>query len=542
MKKALLPLLLGISCSPTHGLDKYQGARYRQYRKNDQALTKVIRANEAARIKAAKQGNKLAKRLGKAQEAVKKSQKKLATAEGKRDQKEIEKARRKLKSAQKNLKKANANWLEKTPSTKNKPSPPSYPAPPLPGSNKPYKRPLYVAGGGALLATIYFVSPKKAAPLPHRPSVEQLGEPSNTKEKKGHTKGINCIAWSPDDMYLVTGGDDHTIYVWKVTENKVMGLYTGHQSPVNSVSMVRTNNTHQPYLIASGSKASHTLLWRYPALRNPKGPIIPDALQHKDAVNRVNFSSNGEYLIATSGTVMEKGNNFIKDNSVRIYRLDGHKFKLHSVSGKFYMKGKSNTGYFTTKVRHQGPINDACFINQKTLSFATAGADNQIGIWNITNYTPKRKTKRITNKRFLKGHTAPVNQIAYSPKGKYLASCSDDKTIRVWDTSSGELRERFTDKSEVKSVHWSHDGKFLASASNGKLVKIWRLDSSRTPVAVINTMQSSLTDIKWAHNTDFTGQYRLACVAKDKTLKVFHLGGADSTGGPVEKKRQTYSV
>ena len=465
MQKVLLPLFLGMICSPMYALDKYNNPRHKKHRKND-----------------------------------------------------------------------NVSF------TRNRPSPTSYSPPPSPKSNKHYKRSLYVAGGGALLATIYFLSPNNAAPLPQRTSVEQLGKPNNTKEKVGHTKGINCIAWSPDDQYLVTGGDDHTIYVWKVAESKVIGLYTGHQSPVNSVSMVRTNNTHQPYLIASGSQASHTLLWRYPALRNPKGPIIPDALQHKDAVNRVNFSSNGKYLIATSGTVMEKGNNFIKDNSVRIYRLDGHKFKLHSISGKFYIKGKHNTGYFATKVRHKGPINDACFINQKTLSFATAGADNQIGIWHIADYTPKRKTKYIANKRFLTGHTAPINQIAYSPKGKYLASCSDDKTIRVWKIATGKLHEKFEDTHAVKSVHWSHDRQFLASSGNGKLIKIWAPGKDKKAVAVINTMQSGITDIKWAHNTDFTGQYRLACVAKDRTVKVFHLGGAATTGVPVVKKWQTYSV
>ena len=33
----------------------------------------------------------------------------------------------------------------------------------------------------------------------------------------------------------------------------------------------------------------------------------------------------------------------------------------------------------------------------------------------------------------LKGHTAPVASICFSPDGKIIVSCSDDKSIIFWD-------------------------------------------------------------------------------------------------------------
>src|SRR5262249_26353502 len=42
--------------------------------------------------------------------------------------------------------------------------------------------------------------------------------------------------------------------------------------------------------------------------------------------------------------------------------------------------------------------------------------------------------------RTLKGHQGSVMAVNYSPDGKVLASCSRDKTIKLWDPATGELK------------------------------------------------------------------------------------------------------
>ncbi len=69
----------------------------------------------------------------------------------------------------------------------------------------------------------------------------------------------------------------------------------------------------------------------------------------------------------------------------------------------------------------------------------------------------------------LKGHTAPVYPMAFSPDSKTLASGSDDKTIKLWDMKSG--KESATLNGHVASVYsvaFSPDGKTLASGSVGQ--------------------------------------------------------------------------
>ena len=36
------------------------------------------------------------------------------------------------------------------------------------------------------------------------------------------------------------------------------------------------------------------------------------------------------------------------------------------------------------------------------------------------------------------GHSSTVCSVCYSPDGKTIASCSDDKTIKLWNSENGK--------------------------------------------------------------------------------------------------------
>jgi WD40 repeat protein len=77
----------------------------------------------------------------------------------------------------------------------------------------------------------------------------------------------------------------------------------------------------------------------------------------------------------------------------------------------------------------------------------------------------------------LKGHDGPVDELAWSPESRYLASASRDQTIGIWDAQTGaRVRVLRGHTDWVQSVAWSPDGQRLASASYDGTVKLWNAD------------------------------------------------------------------
>ena len=74
------------------------------------------------------------------------------------------------------------------------------------------------------------------------------------------------------------------------------------------------------------------------------------------------------------------------------------------------------------------------------------------------------------------GHAASINQVCFSHDERRVASCSSDRTIKIWDPSDGLMvMTMYGHADEVMGVSFSHDGMFLASCGLDNLVIVWNL-------------------------------------------------------------------
>jgi WD40 repeat protein len=73
-----------------------------------------------------------------------------------------------------------------------------------------------------------------------------------------------------------------------------------------------------------------------------------------------------------------------------------------------------------------------------------------------------------------------VNAVAYRPDGKRLAAGGEDGTIRIWDTTSGELVRMLVGGDRVGALSWSKDGHALTAVRpNEGEGREWDADTGR---------------------------------------------------------------
>ncbi|MEH1966025.1 WD40 repeat domain-containing protein [Nostoc sp.] len=150
------------------------------------------------------------------------------------------------------------------------------------------------------------------------------------------------------------------------------------------------------------------------------------------------------------------------------------------------------------------------------------------------------KENRAIEVNTLEGHSDEVNSVAYSPNGQQLASASTDKTIKIWDASSGQLLKTLTGHSNrVINVAYSPNGQQLASASTDKTIKIWDASSGKLLKTLIGH-SDEVNSVAYSPN----GQ-QLVSASADKTIKIWNVSSGKLlktlTGHNKEVNSVTYS-
>jgi WD40 repeat protein len=123
------------------------------------------------------------------------------------------------------------------------------------------------------------------------------------------------------------------------------------------------------------------------------------------------------------------------------------------------------TGPFTG---HTDPVLSVAF-SPDGQHIVSGSADKTICVWNAT-------TGEIVAGPFT-GHTDWVRSVAFSPDGQHIVSGSDDKTICVWNATTGEIvAGPFTGHTDsVRSVAFSPDGQHIVSGSHDGTIRLWNV-------------------------------------------------------------------
>lgn len=102
----------------------------------------------------------------------------------------------------------------------------------------------------------------------------------------------------------------------------------------------------------------------------------------------------------------------------------------------------------------------------------SGGRDAHLRFWNIS--------EQYKEFRAIPAHNFAIYGLEFSPDGKYAATASRDKTIKIWDATSFDLIARLDHKAgghinSVNKILWTAYQNKLVSTGDDKTLRIWEV-------------------------------------------------------------------
>jgi serine/threonine protein kinase/WD40 repeat protein len=269
----------------------------------------------------------------------------------------------------------------------------------------------------------------------------------------GHSQYVDALAWSPDGTRVASASGDNTVQIWSATTGENRLIYRGHSNVVRAVvwsadgtQVISASDDVQVWDAFSGNK-----IFTYSG--------------HNNGVYTLARSPDGKRIASGGG-----------DGTVQVWdATQGNHYVTYSGNGNF----------------NGGTVYAVAWAPNGNSIASTDG--NQVDVWSVAT----------TNTYFTyNGHSKAntVETIDWSPDGKRMASGADDKTVQVWDASTGSNPYTYLGHSgTVNSVKWSLDGTRILSAGDDAQAQIWNSSNGRNPYVYLGHTSPVLT-AQWSPN------------------------------------------
>ncbi|TPX32377.1 hypothetical protein SmJEL517_g04533 [Synchytrium microbalum] len=247
------------------------------------------------------------------------------------------------------------------------------------------------------------------------------------------SKKIDAVAINPSGEWLAFGSSKlGQLLVWEWQSESYVLKQQGHRHDMSSVAY-----SPDGQFVATGGDDGKLKIWS-----TLTGFCHVTFTEHTSGIEAVEFAKAGQVVFTAS-----------LDGTIRAFDLIRYR----------------NFKTFTSP----NPVQFSALAVDPSGEVVVAGSRDsyEVFVWSVS-------TGRLLD--VLSGHTGPISGLVFSPIEGRVASCSWDRTVRLWDVFSRNVpTESFDHQSEVLALAYRPDGRQLAASTLDGQISFWDVADAR---------------------------------------------------------------